>query len=183
MHSMPRSPASVTFSSRTSQPVSKMNAGVKARKDMLSDIGDTLSACIYNSKARISKGTRMPTVCQKTKSVSGQDIASSKGSKKGIGAVDFTIAILCGDRWLNLAFRIVSPVALAKAVNRAAGNQFTRHLPFFYNPSGRLAIERSLRIRSWTGGWVLNSFATDAPVKGFTIYICAVAGLTFIGTR
>ncbi len=183
MHNMPRSPASVTFSSRTSQPVSKMNAGVKARKGMLSDIGDTLSACIYNSRARISKGTRMPTVCQKTKSVSGQDIASSKGSKKGIGAVDFTIAILCGDRWLNLAFRIVSPVALAKAVNRAAGNQFTRDFPFFYNPSGYTAMERSLRIRSCVEGWVLNNFANDAPVKGFTIYICAVAGLTFMGTR
>jgi hypothetical protein len=124
----------VTFSSRTSQPVSKMNTGVKARKGMLSDSGDTLSACIYSSKARISKGTRKPTVCQKTRSVSGQDIARSKGSKKGIGAVDLTIAILPGDRWLNRAFRIVSPVAVAKAVKRAAGNQFTRYFPCFFIP-------------------------------------------------
>lgn len=124
----------VTFSSRTSQPVSTMNTGVKARKGMLSDRGETLSACIYSSKARISKGTRKPTVCQKTRSVSGQDIARSKGSKKGIGAVDLTIAILPGDRWLNRAFRIVSPVAVAKAVKRAAGNQFTHYFPCFLYP-------------------------------------------------
>jgi len=124
----------VTFSSRTSQPVNTMNTGVKARKGILSDRGDTLSACIYRSKARISKGTRRPTVCQKTRSVSGQDIARSKGSKKGIGAVDFTIAILSGDRWLNRAFRIVSPVAVAKAVKRAVGNQFTRYFPCFLCP-------------------------------------------------
>lgn len=61
-------------------------------------------------------------------------MARSRGSKNGIGAVDLTIAILPGDKWLNRAFRIVSPVAVAKAVNRAAGNQFTRYFPYSLYP-------------------------------------------------
>ncbi len=81
-----------------SHPVKTINTGLKARKGMLSERGETLRACIYNKRADISRGSKRATVCQKIGSVLGQDIAKSRGNKKGIGAVDLAIAILPGER-------------------------------------------------------------------------------------
>ena len=42
-------------------------------------------------------------------------------------------------------------------------------------------IASNRRIRSSMGGWVEKRLAIDPPLSGFTMYICAEAGLTSIG--